>query len=70
MSQKFIPAFFMRGGSSKGVVFHARDLPDEGRARDQLFLDVLGTPDPYGRQLNTTVEFQIPIAGRPRHLSW
>ena len=72
MSQKFIPAFFMRGGSSKGVVFHARDLPDEGGARDQLFLDVLGTPDPYGRQLNgmgggISSLSKVAIIGPPTH---
>jgi 2-methylaconitate cis-trans-isomerase PrpF len=72
MSQKFIPAFFMRGGSSKGVVFHARDLPDEVHARDQLFLDVLGTPDPYGRQLNgmgggISSLSKVAIIGPPTH---
>lgn len=52
MSQKRIPALFMRGGSSKGVFFHARDLPSDLADRDRLFLDVIGSPDPYGRQLN------------------
>ena len=52
MDQAFIPAIFMRGGSSKGVFFHARDLPAERAARDAIFLAVLGSPDPYGRQLD------------------
>jgi 2-methylaconitate cis-trans-isomerase PrpF len=52
MDQAFIPAIFMRGGSSKGVFFHARDLPAERAARDAIFLSVLGSPDPYGRQLD------------------
>jgi 2-methylaconitate isomerase len=52
MDQAFIPAIFMRGGSSKGVFFHARDLPTERAARDAIFLSVLGSPDPYGRQLD------------------
>lgn len=52
MSQVFTPAVFMRGGSSKGVFFHARDLPAAPDARDRLLLSVLGSPDPYGRQLN------------------
>ena len=52
MDQAFIPAIFMRGGSSKGVFFHARDLPQERAARDAIFLSVLGSPDPYGRQLD------------------
>lgn len=52
MSQTFIPAVFMRGGSSKGVFFHARDLPRERAAVDRILLAVLGSPDPYGRQLD------------------
>jgi 2-methylaconitate cis-trans-isomerase PrpF len=52
MDQAFIPAIFMRGGSSKGVFFHARDLPADRAARDAIFLNVLGSPDPYGRQLD------------------
>jgi 2-methylaconitate cis-trans-isomerase PrpF len=52
MSQSFLPAVFMRGGSSKGVFFHARDLPPDRAARDRIFLAVLGSPDPYGRQLD------------------
>ncbi len=52
MSQLFIPARFYRGGTSKGVFFHARDLP-KGRAEiDAVLLSALGSPDPYGRQLN------------------
>jgi 2-methylaconitate cis-trans-isomerase PrpF len=52
MTQAFIPAIFYRGGSSKGVFFHARDLPADAATRDQIFLSVLGSPDPYGRQLD------------------
>jgi 2-methylaconitate cis-trans-isomerase PrpF len=52
MSQSFTPAVFMRGGSSKGVFFHARDLPATPAARDNLLLSVLGSPDPDGRQLD------------------
>jgi 2-methylaconitate cis-trans-isomerase PrpF len=52
MSQRFIPAVFMRGGSSKGVFFHARDLPADRAALDPILLDVLGSPDPNGRQLD------------------
>lgn len=52
MDQAFIPAIFMRGGSSKGVFFHARDLPKDRAAQDAIFLAVLGSPDPYGRQLD------------------
>jgi 2-methylaconitate cis-trans-isomerase PrpF len=52
VTQSFIPAVFMRGGSSKGVFFHARDLPTDRVLLDAIFLAVLGSPDPYGRQID------------------
>jgi 2-methylaconitate cis-trans-isomerase PrpF len=52
MRKKRIPAVFMRGGTSKAVVFHARDLPGSRKERDAIFLHVLGSPDPYQRQLD------------------
>lgn len=52
MSQHWIPASFYRGGSSKGVFFHARDLPANRADIEAILLSVLGSPDPYGRQLN------------------
>ena len=52
MSQKRVPAIFMRGGSSKGVFFHSSDLPEDKNKWNEIFLTVLGSPDPYGRQLN------------------
>ena len=52
MSQKRVPAIFMRGGSSKGVFFHSSDLPEDKNKWNEIFLSVLGSPDPYGRQLN------------------
>jgi 2-methylaconitate cis-trans-isomerase PrpF len=42
----------MRGGTSRCLVFHARDLPPAGAARDAVLLAALGSPDPYGRQLD------------------
>jgi len=51
-----IPATYMRGGTSKGVFFHLQDLPQSaqqpGPARDQLLLRVIGSPDPYGKQID------------------
>jgi len=47
-----VPAVFVRGGTSKGLLFHARDLPDDLAAQDALFLRTMGSPDPYGRQLD------------------
>ena len=52
MSQIALPAVFMRGGTSKGLFFHRRDLPAEREAWDALFLAALGSPDPHGRQLD------------------
>ena len=52
MGQTFIPAVFYRGGTSKGVFFHTRDLPAEREACDPILLAAIGSPDPYGRQLN------------------
>ena len=47
-----LPAVFMRGGTSKALMFHARDLPADREAWAPLFLRAIGSPDPYGRQLN------------------
>ena len=52
MSQIKIPAAFIRGGTSKALVFHSKDLPLDRSQRDQIFLETMGSPDPYGRQLN------------------
>ncbi|CAI2290103.1 2-methylaconitate cis-trans isomerase PrpF [Vibrio parahaemolyticus] len=56
MSQIKVPATYMRGGTSKGVFFNLEDLPSEaqvaGEARDKLLLRVIGSPDPYGKQID------------------
>lgn len=52
MSQIFVPAAFYRGGTSKGLFLHARDCPADPAARDAMLLSALGSPDPYGRQLD------------------
>ena len=52
MSQIALPAVFMRGGTSKGLYFHRRDLPADRAEWDALFLAALGSPDPHGRQLD------------------
>jgi len=52
MSQTFVPAVFYRGGSSKGVFFHQRDVPADRAELDAMLLAVLGSPDPNGRQLD------------------
>ncbi|HHF3076262.1 TPA: 2-methylaconitate cis-trans isomerase PrpF [Vibrio diabolicus] len=56
MSQIKVPATYMRGGTSKGVFFNLEDLPQEaqvaGAARDKLLLRVIGSPDPYAKQID------------------
>jgi 2-methylaconitate isomerase len=52
MPQKKLPAVFMRGGTSKAIVFHARDLPASRAEWEPIFLSVIGSPDPNMRQLN------------------
>lgn len=51
-----IPATYMRGGTSKGVFFRLEDLPQAaqqaGEIRDQLLLRVIGSPDPYAKQID------------------
>lgn len=52
VDQVALAAVFMRGGSSKGLFFHQRDLPPERALRDAAFVAALGSPDAYGRQLD------------------
>ncbi len=51
-----VPASYMRGGTSKGVFFRLQDLPlaaqQPGSARDRLLQRVIGSPDPYGKQID------------------
>lgn len=51
-----IPATYIRGGTSKGVFFRRQDLPESaqqpGEARDNILLRVIGSPDPYGQQID------------------
>ena len=51
-----IPATYMRGGTSKGLFFRLQDLPPAaqtpGAARDALLLRAIGSPDPYGKQID------------------
>ena len=55
-SQIRVPATYIRGGTSKGVFFMLDELPAAARvpgvARDRLLLRVIGSPDPYGKQID------------------
>ncbi len=54
--QTKVPATYIRGGTSKGVFFRLQDLPvsaqQPGAARDALLMRVIGSPDPYGKQID------------------
>jgi len=77
--QTKIPATYMRGGTSKGVFFRLQDLPLDaqtpGAARDALLLRVVGSPDPYGKQIDgmgngtssTSKAVIVSQATRPDH---
>ncbi|MGM8885517.1 2-methylaconitate cis-trans isomerase PrpF [Psychrobacter sp. 1U2] len=51
-----VPVTYMRGGTSKGTFFKLSDLPERcqvaGKARDNFLLRVIGSPDPYGKQID------------------
>ncbi|PBQ19366.1 2-methylaconitate cis-trans isomerase PrpF [Pseudomonas congelans] len=74
-----IPATYMRGGTSKGVFFRLTDLPEAaqipGQARDALLLRVIGSPDPYEKQIDgmggatssTSKSVIVSRSSRPDH---
>ena len=74
-----IAATYMRGGTSKGVFFRLQDLPEAaqvpGAARDALLLRVIGSPDPYGKQIDgmggatssTSKTVILSKSSRPEH---
>ncbi|EKG38933.1 2-methylaconitate cis-trans isomerase PrpF [Pseudomonas syringae] len=74
-----IPATYMRGGTSKGVFFRLKDLPENaqtpGPARDALLLRVIGSPDPYEKQIDgmggatssTSKSVIVSRSSRPDH---
>ncbi|MEG5263562.1 2-methylaconitate cis-trans isomerase PrpF [Pseudomonas sp. JDS28PS106] len=74
-----IPATYMRGGTSKGVFFKLSDLPEAaqvpGPARDALLLRIIGSPDPYEKQIDgmggatssTSKAVILAPASRPDH---
>jgi probable AcnD-accessory protein PrpF len=52
MDQLKFPAVYMRGGTSKGLFFRTESLPDNRELRDRILLRVIGSPDPYGQQID------------------
>lgn len=45
MPQRAIPAVWMRGGTSKGLMVRDEHLPPPGRERDAVVLEIMGSPD-------------------------
>jgi 2-methylaconitate cis-trans-isomerase PrpF len=52
MKQVKIPAVFMRGGTSKAIMFRQDHLPGDRSLWDRIFAAALGSADPNGRQLD------------------
>jgi 2-methylaconitate cis-trans-isomerase PrpF len=50
--QNALPAAYYRGGTSRAVFFKQEDLPQDRKQWDSIFRGVIGSPDPYGRQLD------------------
>ncbi len=50
--QRRISCTIMRGGTSKGVFFKKKELPNDLERQDRVILAAFGSPDPYGRQIN------------------
>jgi 2-methylaconitate isomerase len=68
-----VRATYMRGGTSKGVFFEPSDLPPDARIepalRDAFLLRVIGSPDPYGKQIDgmgaaTSSTSKVVLIGR------
>lgn len=51
-AQSSLPAAYYRGGTSRAVFFQREHLPEDKAQWDRIFLGVIGSPDPYGRQLD------------------
>jgi 2-methylaconitate isomerase len=69
VTQRSIPALYMRGGTSKGVFFRAGDLPADPAVRDRVLLRVIGSPDPYGKHIDgmggaTSSTSKVVLLGR------
>ena len=68
---KKIPCVYMRGGTSKALFFHDRDLPQDPQERDQVILSAFGSPDRRqidgmgGANTSTSKVAIIKKSGRP-----
>jgi hypothetical protein len=72
MTQRKVRAVFVRGGTSRALLFHRTDLPADRAAWDAIFLAALGSPDPAGRQLDglgggISSLSKVAVVGAPSH---
>jgi 2-methylaconitate cis-trans-isomerase PrpF len=69
--QRCLPAAYYRGGTSRAVIFNQTDLPPRSEW-DDIFCKVIGSPDPYGRQLDglgggISSLSKVCVVGAPTH---
>ena len=50
--QNRLPAAYYRGGTSRAIIFHQQNLPKDREEWEPIFCGTIGSPDPYGRQLD------------------
>ena len=70
--QHSLPAAYYRGGTSRAVFFKQNELPHDRTQWDHIFRSVIGSPDPYGRQLDgmgggISSLSKVCVVGRPTH---
>ncbi|KAI9368130.1 PrpF protein [Aspergillus egyptiacus] len=71
-SQHSLPAAYYRGGTSRAVFFKEADLPRSRKEWPPIFRGVIGSPDPYGRQLDglgggISSLSKVCVVGEPTH---
>lgn len=70
--QNSLPASYYRGGTSRAVFFKQHDLPQDREQWAPIFRRVIGSPDPYGRQLDgmgggISSLSKVCVVGKPTH---
>jgi 2-methylaconitate cis-trans-isomerase PrpF len=72
MPQRRVRVLFMRGGTSRAILFRREDLPADPADWEAIFLIAIGSPDPYGRQLDgmgggISSLSKVAVIGSPSH---
>ncbi|KAJ5924806.1 hypothetical protein N7466_008993 [Penicillium verhagenii] len=70
--QHALPAAYYRGGTSRAIFFKQDDLPHDTKDWDSIFRGAIGSPDPYGRQLDglgggISSLSKVCVVGKPTH---